>query len=99
MNRKMNHEKNFEMREIKFRGKRVDKEEFAFGDLLTGMGYKKGGSSYYLTYHIIHRIVIPLMDMKSNPKPSVSTQDSRTRTARRFMKEIYSSIHIGIEHH
>ena len=29
-------------REIKFRGKRVDKEEFAFGDLLTGMGYKKG---------------------------------------------------------
>ena len=30
------------MREIKFRGKRVDKEEFAFGDLLTGMGYKEG---------------------------------------------------------
>lgn len=30
------------MREIKFRGKRVDKDEFAYGDHLTGMGYKKG---------------------------------------------------------
>ena len=30
------------MRTIKFRGKRVDKNEFVFGDLLTGMGYKKG---------------------------------------------------------
>lgn len=29
-------------REIKFRGKRVDKDEFAYGDHLTGMGYKKG---------------------------------------------------------
>ena len=30
------------MREIKFRAKRVDKEEFAFGDLLTGIGFNKG---------------------------------------------------------
>ena len=30
------------MREIKFRAKRVDKDEFAYGDHLTGMGYKKG---------------------------------------------------------
>ena len=30
------------MREIKFRAKRVDKDEFVYGDHLTGMGYKKG---------------------------------------------------------
>ena len=30
------------MREIKFRGKRVDKDEFAYGDHLTGVGYKRG---------------------------------------------------------
>ena len=30
------------MREIKFRAKRIDKDEFAYGDHLTGMGYKKG---------------------------------------------------------
>lgn len=29
-------------REIKFRGKRIDKDVFVFGDMLTGMGYKKG---------------------------------------------------------
>lgn len=29
------------MREIKFRGRRVDKDEFVYGYLLTGMGYKK----------------------------------------------------------
>lgn len=38
------------MREIKFRGKRVDKEEFAFGDLLTGMGYKKG--KFFILPHL-----------------------------------------------
>lgn len=37
-------------REIKFRGKRVDKEEFAFGDLLTGMGYKKG--KFFILPHL-----------------------------------------------
>lgn len=38
------------MREIKFRGKRVDKEEFTFGDLLTGMGYKKG--KFFILPHL-----------------------------------------------
>lgn len=38
------------MREIKFRAKRVDKEEFAFGDLLTGMGYKKG--KFFILPHL-----------------------------------------------
>ena len=37
-------------REIKFRAKRVDKEEFAFGDLLTGMGYKKG--KFFILPHL-----------------------------------------------
>lgn len=37
-------------RGIKFRGKRVDKEEFAFGDLLTGMGYKKG--KFFILPHL-----------------------------------------------
>lgn len=37
-------------REIKFKGKRVDKEEFAFGDLLTGMGYKKG--KFFILPHL-----------------------------------------------
>ena len=30
------------MREIKFKGKRVDKDEFAYGSHLTGIGDKKG---------------------------------------------------------
>ena len=40
------------MRTIKFRGKRVDKDEFVFGDLLTGMGYKKG--KFYILPHLTH---------------------------------------------
>ena len=38
------------MREIKFRARRTDKDEFAFGDLLTGMGYKKG--KFYILPHL-----------------------------------------------
>ncbi len=40
------------MRTIKFRGKRVDKDEIVFGDLLTGMGYKKG--KFYILPHLTH---------------------------------------------
>ena len=40
------------MRTIKFRGKRVDKDELVFGDLLTGMGYKKG--KFYILPHLTH---------------------------------------------
>ena len=38
------------MREIKFRARRTDKDEFAFGDLLTGMGYKKG--KFFILPHL-----------------------------------------------
>ena len=38
------------MREIKFRARRADKDEFAFGDLLTGMGYKKG--KFFILPHL-----------------------------------------------
>ena len=37
------------MRTIKFRGKRIDKDVFVFGDMLTGMGYKKG--KFYILPH------------------------------------------------
>ena len=30
------------MRTIKFRGRRLDNDKYVYGDLLTGMGYKKG---------------------------------------------------------
>ena len=40
------------MRTIKFRGKRIDKDELVFGDLLTGMGYKKG--KFYILPHLTH---------------------------------------------
>lgn len=40
------------MRKIKFRGKRIDKDELVFGDLLTGMGYKKG--KFYILPHLTH---------------------------------------------
>ncbi len=40
------------MRTIKFRGKRVDKDELVFGDLLTGMGYKKG--KFYILPHLTY---------------------------------------------
>ena len=40
------------MRTIKFRAKRVDKDEIVFGDLLTGMGYKKG--KFYILPHLTH---------------------------------------------
>lgn len=39
-------------REIKFRGKRIDKDVFVFGDLLTGMGYKKG--KFYILPHLTY---------------------------------------------
>lgn len=38
------------MRVFKFRARRTDKDEFAFGDLLTGMGYKKG--KFYILPHL-----------------------------------------------
>ena len=38
------------MREIKFRARRTDKDEFVFGDLLTGMGYKKG--KFFILPHL-----------------------------------------------
>ena len=38
------------MRVIKFRARRTDKDEFAFGDLLTGMGYKKG--KFFILPHL-----------------------------------------------
>ena len=38
------------MKEIKFRARRIDKDEFAFGDLLTGMGYKKG--QFFILPHL-----------------------------------------------
>ena len=38
------------MREFKFRAKRADKDEFVFGDLLTGMGYKKG--KFFILPHL-----------------------------------------------
>ena len=37
------------MRQIKFRGARTDKKGFAYGDLLTGQGYKKG--KYFILPH------------------------------------------------
>lgn len=39
-------------REIKFRGKRIDKDVFVFGDILTGMGYKKG--KFYILPHLTY---------------------------------------------
>lgn len=39
-------------REIKFRGKRIDKDVFVFGDMLTGMGYKKG--KFYILPHLTY---------------------------------------------
>lgn len=39
-------------REIKFRGKRIDKDVFIFGDMLTGMGYKKG--KFYILPHLTY---------------------------------------------
>ena len=38
------------MRVFKFRARRTDKDEFAFGDLLTGMGYKKG--KFFILPHL-----------------------------------------------
>ena len=40
------------MREIKFRAKRIDKDEFAYGDHLTGMGNKKG--KHYILHLLSH---------------------------------------------
>ena len=40
------------MRTIKFRGKRIDKDVFVFGDMLTGMGYKKG--KFYILPHLTY---------------------------------------------
>ena len=39
-------------REIKFRGKGIDKDVFVFGDMLTGMGYKKG--KFYILPHLTY---------------------------------------------
>ena len=39
-------------REIKFRGKRIDKDVFVFGDMLTGMGHKK--SKFYILPHLTY---------------------------------------------
>lgn len=38
------------MRTIKFRGKRIDGKGLAYGDLLTGCGYKKG--RYFILPHL-----------------------------------------------
>lgn len=40
------------MRTIKFRGKRIDKDVFVFGDMLTGMGDKKG--KFYILPHLTY---------------------------------------------
>ena len=39
-------------REIKFRGKRIDKDVFVFGDMLTGMGHKK--CKFYILPHLTY---------------------------------------------
>lgn len=40
------------MREIKFRGKRIDGKGMVYGDLLTGMGYKRG--QYFILPHLTY---------------------------------------------
>ena len=39
------------MRTIRFKGKRIDKDVFVFGDMLTGMGCGKG--KFYILPHLI----------------------------------------------